>query len=175
MDVTWLDPRPGGHPTGWVRRRRTEPAGTDHRVSRQQAEDLWNSHGRTAYMLALALLGDETSAMRAVASGMADFARSDVSTSAPDARRSLARHIYWRSTEHTADITGTQPLPQPMVWLTQLARLQRTCLALCLFGGHSHQEVAGLLAVPPLTVARMLTSGLHELGRLSAEDVAIPV
>jgi DNA-directed RNA polymerase specialized sigma24 family protein len=55
-----------------------------------------------------------------------------------------------------------------MVRLGQLAQLQRTSLALCVFGGLSHREVAALLGLPPLTVALSLTSGLKELGHLQA-------
>ena len=55
-----------------------------------------------------------------------------------------------------------------MVWLGQLAELQRACLALCLFGGHNYREAAGLLGLPPMTVADLLTSGLREVKRLAA-------
>lgn len=168
---------PGKDRAGWARPRgaaqaaaRTSVAAptTDPGAARQQAEDLWDRHGRTAYALASALLGDEAAAMRAVALGMADFARSDVSSTASEARRSLARHVYWRSTDLTPDPSGMSELPPAMVWLAGLAQLQRACLAMCVFGGHSHQQAAALLNVPPLTVARLLTSGLQELSRLSA-------
>lgn len=147
--------------------------GSDAGAARQQPEEFWNDHGRYAYALACALLGDEPAAARAVALGMVDFARSDLSPSAPETRRALARHVYWRSTELTADTTDMQHLPPAMVRLAQLARLQRTCLALCLFGGHNHQQVAGLLGVPALTVAELLTSGLQELTRLRTAEATI--
>ena len=59
-----------------------------------------------------------------------------------------------------------------MVWLGQLAQLQRACLALCVFGGLTHREAADLLDVPPSTVAELLTAGLRELGRLAAGGTA---
>ena len=59
-------------------------------------------------------------------------------------------------------------LPPVMTWLAQLAQLQRACLALCVFGGHTHREAADLLDVAPTTVAELLTAGLHELGNLAA-------
>jgi DNA-directed RNA polymerase specialized sigma24 family protein len=62
----------------------------------------------------------------------------------------------------------TLRLPPSMVWLGQLAQLQRACLALCLFGGHTHREAASLLGVPSMTVAGLLTSGLKDLGLLAA-------
>lgn len=134
-----------------------------------QAEDLWERHGSSAYSLACALLGDEAAASLAVTLAMADLASSE-SASASDAGRSLARHVYWRSQELTGETSRTLRLPPAMVWLGQLAQLQRECLALCLFGGLTHREAAGLLGVPPLTVARMLTSALRDLGRLAAGD-----
>jgi len=129
--------------------------------------ELWTRHGGSIYALACTLLGDEEAAIRAVALGLADFARSNESPSPDRARRSMARHVYWRSGE-LADVTSRAPhLPPAMVGLGQLAQLQRACLALCVFGGHNHREAAGLLGVPPQTVAEMLTAGLRELGRLA--------
>ena len=63
-------------------------------------------------------------------------------------------------------------LPPVMVWVSQLARLQRASLALCVYGGLTHREAAALLDVPPSTVADLLTAGLRELGRLSAGAAA---
>lgn len=137
-----------------------------------QLEELWNRHGRSIYALACALLGDEAAAMRAVALGMTDLADATSSVSAPDARRSLARHVYWRSQELVTDTSRTLDLPPAMVWLGQLAQLQRACLALCVFGGHTHREAAALLRVPPTTVADLLTAGLAEVGCLAAGRTA---
>ena len=55
-----------------------------------------------------------------------------------------------------------------MVWVNQLGQLQRACLALCLFGGHTYREAAALLGLAPSTAAALLTSGLTELGRPTA-------
>ena len=136
--------------------------------TRRELEELWDLHGASVYALACALLGDETAAARAVTLGMTDLARSDGSVSADEARRSWARHVYWRSQELAGETSRTPDLPSTMVWLGQLARLQRSCLALCLFGGHTHREAAALLGVSPTTVADLLTSGLREVGRLAA-------
>ena len=54
-----------------------------------------------------------------------------------------------------------------MVWLGELAQLQRAGLALCVFGGHTYREAAGLLGLPPTTVAELLTSALREVNRLT--------
>ena len=68
--------------------------------------------------------------------------------------------------------SGRPSLPPVMVWLGQLAQLQRACLALCVFGGLTHREAADLLGVPPSTVAELLTAGLRELGHLAAGGAA---
>ena len=156
------------------------PRSTEHGLpsgqtgcSKVQAEDLWNGHGRSAYALACALLGDETAAKQAVVLGMTDFARSQASTSAGDTRRSLARHVYWRSTELASETSRTTGLPPTMAWLAQLAQQQRTSLALCAFGGHTYQEAADLLDIAPLTAAELLRSGLNELSGLSTPGIAV--
>jgi DNA-directed RNA polymerase specialized sigma24 family protein len=84
----------------------------------------------------------------------------------------MARHVYRHSQNLSADTSRTLRMPPAMVWISQLARLQRSCLALCLFGGHTHREAAALLGVTPTTAAGLLTSGLTELGRLAASDPA---
>jgi Sigma-70, region 4 len=137
-----------------------------------QLEDLWDRHGRSAYALACTLLGDEAAATLAVTRGMTDLAHSTKSVSATDARRALARHVYRRSQELVPQTSRTLRLPQAMVRLGQLAQLQRACLALCVFGGHTHREAAVLLGVPPMTVAELLTSGLREVGRSAADRTA---
>jgi DNA-directed RNA polymerase specialized sigma24 family protein len=54
-------------------------------------------------------------------------------------------------------------LPPAMLWISQVALAQRTCLALCVFGGHTHREAAALLGLPQMAVASLLTSGLKQL------------
>ena len=87
--------------------------------------------------------------------------------STEDARRSWARHVYRHSQELAGETSGTPHLPPVMVWLGQLAQLQRACLALCVFGGHTYREAADLLDVPPSTVADLLTAGLQRAGGAS--------
>ena len=125
------------------------------------AEDLWRSHGDSVYLLAHALLGDETRAMRAVALGMVDFRR-DSALPRGDAGRTLARLVYRRSAELAGEASGAE-VPSPVIGhLAHLARLQRASLALCL-SGHTYRDAAKVLGVAPRTVAQLLTSGLHEL------------
>jgi len=99
---------------------------------------------------------------------MSDLARSIHGVSTEEARRCLVRHVYQRTQELAGDTSGAGPLPPVMVWLSQLAWLQRASLALCVFGGLTHREAAALLDVPPGTVADLLTAGLRDLGRLAA-------
>ena len=146
------------------------PTSTGHTA--RQAENLLSGHGRAAFALACALLGDEETAVRATALGIVDLACSPA-VSPAGTRRALARRVYWRCEQIAGETTRAAPQPATMVRLRQLAQLQRTCLALCVFGGHTYREVASLLGVPPLTVATALTSGLKELGHLPADAIVV--
>ena len=98
---------------------------------------------------------------------MADLARWIREVSIEEAPRSLVRQVYRHAQERVCETPGAG-LPPIMVWLSQLARLQRASLALCVFGGLTQREAAALLDVPPGTVTDLLTAGLRELGRLAA-------
>ena len=135
-------------------------------------EKVWDRHGGSVYALACALLGDEAAAVRVVTLAMVDLARSTDAESHEDTLRFLARRVYRHSQEVSVEPSGNANLPPLMVWLGQLAELQRACLALCVFGGHTHREAADLLGVPPSTVAELLTAGLRELGHLAAGGAA---
>lgn len=144
----------------------TSAAGSEITPVQAMAVEAWERHGAAAYALACALLGDEQAASRAVTRAMADFVLTPVS---PDeARRTLARHVYRRCEELAENTPRTLRLPPAMVWIGQLAQAQRTCLALCLYGGHTHREAAALVGLSPVTVAGLLSSGLRELGHIAA-------
>jgi Sigma-70, region 4 len=138
----------------------------------RRAEEILEGHGPAAYALACALLGDATRATRAVALGVVDLACS-AETPPADTRRVLARQVYRRSQEMPGYAADAASLPATMLWLAQLARLQRTVLALCVFGGHTHREAAELLGVSPQTVALSLTSGLKDLGHLALAETVL--
>jgi len=146
------------------------PAGA---VTRGELEDLWDRHGGSAYALACALLGNEVAAAEAVRLAMADLARSTRGASPEEAQRCLVRHVYRHTQELVGQTPSTTQLPPVMVWVSQLARLQRACLGLCYFGGLTHREAAALLDVPPGTVADLLNAGLRELGRLAARGTPV--
>ena len=114
----------------------------------------------------------EVAAAEAVRLAMADLARSVRGVSTEEARRCLTRSVYRHTQEPAGDTSGAVLLPPLMMWVSQLARLQRASLALCVFGGLTHREAAALLDVPPSTVADLLTAGLRELGRLAAGGTA---
>lgn len=137
------------------------------------AEDLWNDHGQFVYSMACALLGDESAAMQAVAQGMVDYAHAGVMTSGDDTTRALARHVYRRATHLSVEIDDSTALPPAMLWLAQLAQLQRAALALCAFGGFTCTGAAELLRTTPTAVAQLLSSGLDELRRLSEPVIVI--
>ncbi len=155
---------------------RARPAAPAHSESQAgacgapQLESLWDRHGASAYTLACALLGDEEAAARAVRLAITDLVSTTGRESPEDALRPLTRRVYRRSQEIAVEPSGRSDLPPVMVWLAQLARLQRACLAVCFYGGLTHREAADLLGVPPGTVADLLTAGLRELGRLAAHD-----
>ncbi len=138
-----------------------------------QFDDLWDLHGAAVYALACLLLVDETAVVRAVTLGTTDLARAAGDVSTDDARRSWARHVFWRSQELVGQTSTPEQLPPAMVRLGRLAQLQRACLGLCLFGGHSYREAAGLLGVPPLEVADLLTAGLRDLERSAAAETPV--
>lgn len=137
-----------------------------------QLEDLWDRHAGCLYSLACALLGDEAAAVRAVTLAMVDLARTPPRDWPEDVPRHVAARVYWRSRDVAVEPSGLSHLPPVMTWLAQLAQLQRACLALCAFGGHTQREAADLLDVPPATVAELLTAGLRELGHLASEGTA---
>lgn len=135
-----------------------------------QAADLWDRHGVSVYALACALIGDEKPAIGVVTQAMQDLVGSAAGESAGEARGALTRYVYRRSLELTGGVVMTGSLPPAMVWLSRLADLQRTSLALCVFGGQTHREAADLIGIPAHTVAHLLTSGLRELSRDAADE-----
>lgn len=134
-------------------------------------QELWDRHGEPAYALACALIGDQAAAAEAVRLAMADLSRAEDVRTEDEARRFLAGAVlgHTPASKVTAD---PHRLPRPMVWLARLAGLQRTSLALCVYGGLTHREAAALLDVPPAAVAELITAGLRELNRLAATDAA---
>jgi DNA-directed RNA polymerase specialized sigma24 family protein len=123
--------------------------------------------------MACALLGDENAAVQTVTLAMVDLARTDAEDWPTDIPRYLSDRVYLRSQALTMESPSSSPGLPIIGWLARLARLQRSCLALCALGGYTHREAADLLNIAPAAVAEMLTSGLRELGHLAAGGPAI--
>ena len=121
--------------------------------------------------MACALLGDESAAMQAVADGMVDFSRRTPSPART--RPCTGSPVYRRTTYLTAGTADSSALPPAMVWLAQLARLQRAALALCAFGGFTCRSAAELLGTDPRCGRQLLSSGLDEVRRLSEPVIVI--
>ena len=97
---------------------------------------------------------------------MVDLALANEDTSDEETLRFLARRVY-RHSQVPLESSGGPHLPPVMVWLGQLTHLQRACLALCVFGGHTHRAAAELLGVPPGTVAELLTTAFVIWGHVA--------
>jgi DNA-directed RNA polymerase specialized sigma24 family protein len=133
-----------------------------------ELEQLWNSHGRAAYTLALALLGNEETAAEAVRRAMLDLTRPLDGLPTERAWSTLARDVYRRALALDTGTRTTTHLPPTMAWVNRMARLQRAAVALCTYGRLTHREAAALLDVTPGTVAELLTAGLRELRGLAS-------
>jgi hypothetical protein len=142
------------------------------------AELVWRHHGAALHLLACALLGDSSRAELEVAHSIAAFC-ARVSHVPPrdhdEARRSLARIVYTRCCD------GSEPMPPPglrsstspvLAWLLKLSTIQRTTLALCMFGAHDHHQAADVMGLPPADVATTLRAGMRAIGDGAAGALA---
>lgn len=157
------------------------PLSPRHEVSARRArrlaaadpEAVWDLFGSRLWALACVVVGEEPVAASAVALAMGDLF-SPAGAAQHQAAHTLlpaaARAVHARARElggHEGHdrAPGDPALPPLMTWTARLADLQRSVLALCCFGGHSYRMAAEVLAVPPATVAALLTSALMELER----------
>jgi hypothetical protein len=149
----------------------TGPAGAGSAGSADEVEDLWDRHGRTAYALASALLGNDAAA-EAVGLAISDLAGSVRGAEQEHARQDLARQVYRRAQALAGRTSDAVGLPPIIAWVRGLDRLQRESFALCAYGGLTHREAAALLEVPPSTVADLLRASLRELRHVIAGPAA---
>lgn len=131
-------------------------------------EELWDLHGASLFAMACALLGEESAATSALTLGMMDLYRHPEHMPrhpADEALRDAGRCVYVRCSQVPADdTTGWSAAGPPVIArLRDLALLQRTTLALCIFGGHTYREAAAVLHIPAGAAARLLISGLQDL------------
>lgn len=136
-----------------------------------EAEELWDRHGRAAYALASALLGN-VAAVEAVGLAIGDLAGSVRGRTTEQTRQDLVRQVYRRAQGLDERGHDAVDLPPIVAWVSGLARLQRESLALCAYGGLTHREAAALLEVPPSTVAELLRASLRELRMLTPGPAA---
>ena len=133
--------------------------------------DLYDNHGRSAYALASALLGNDAAA-EAVGLAIRDLAGSVSGRTTEQARLDLVRQVYRRAQDLAGSTGDVVALPPIIAWVSRLARLQRESFALCAYGGLTHREAAALLEVPPSTVADLLRASLRELGHVPVAPAA---
>lgn len=135
---------------------------------------LWDLHGAALFTLACAMLGDESAAMRAVSLGMMDlYTPSDPEPDDIDETLQGAAcrvHSRCRAMLAGPPMRRTITLPPLMLWIGEIAAAQRSTLALCMFGGHTYRDAAGVLDLSPEVVADLLTSGLTELGQRATAE-----
>lgn len=140
----------------------------------------FDRHGEALLCLASAMIGRGAAAESAVIETIADASARMDWTHPEDERglrRELARLTYWRCVRWSGAVSQDDPqtsvaslephrdADQPTAdALDGLSGQERAAIALCLYGAHTYQETAELLALPPETVARLLSFGLHRLG-----------
>lgn len=130
-------------------------------------EKVYAEHGDDLLALAWTLLGNRADAKVVVIETLADACTaSDLGcrepidgTADPDLKRRLSRLTYERCRARPIVATGTA-MPEVLSWQ------QRAAIALCMFGAHTCDEAASVLALTAATVAELLRSGLHELAPL---------
>lgn len=135
-------------------------------------------HGEAMLGLAVMILGGPAEAELAVVDAISDAYARSLGTRAHDSgslRRELARLTYWRCIRGRGPGTANDPPAATTVGLepgsaslaTESLRTlpvqERAAIALCLYGEHTYQEAADLLALPSETVAELLSLGLHRL------------
>jgi hypothetical protein len=132
-------------------------------------EEAWHRHGAAVFALALVLSDDVEEAESVVVQAFLDACTPSDLAVASVSRHDMARYVYvlWlrrmaeprtaatklRTRRVTAGSTG---LPV----LRGMSSLQRTAIALALFGEHTHREIASLMELTPHDVAALMRSGL---------------
>lgn len=138
-------------------------------VVRPLAVDLYDAHGGAMFALATVLLSDREAAAAVVveviksaacgASGGVQVARSDLAVEV----LSSCRRLRGGSTR-PSDAPAVDPV---LGWLAGLSDLERTALALVLFGRSDSRWVADVLSVPSSTITTTLHDSLAALAATS--------
>jgi hypothetical protein len=135
----------------------------------KEPDQIWARHGAALYALACAMTGNHAGAQRAITAGMTSYLDRVEHRPGPEsdeALRALAPYVYRSYEGRVLDQARNRvvhSLPPLMTRLRDVARFQRTSLALCLFCGQSCSEAADLLGLSPTAISTFLRSGLREL------------
>lgn len=137
-------------------------------------DTLLDEHGADLFSLAYTILGDHVEAEDVVAHLLSDACRRPHPNRDRGSRRNLSRRLYLSCTRvRIGPRLPYVPVERPvdrdaaavtmMVRLGELSEQQRAALALCLFGDHTYEQVADLIALPEPVVLQLLCSGLSEI------------
>ena len=130
-------------------------------------EDAWQRHGTAVFALALVLSDDSEDAEAVVVQAFLDACTPGDIAVAAVSRHEMARYVYvlWlrRMAEPKARAELKAQRSQVPV-LGGMTHLQRTAIALALFGEHTYQEIASLMELTPKDVAALMRSGLLAAG-----------
>jgi hypothetical protein len=129
-------------------------------------EEAWQRHGAAVFALALVLSDDAEDAESVVVQAFLDACTPSDLALATLTRHDIARYVYVLWLRRVAESgmvagietrrTGSSGLPA----LREMSSLQRTAIALALFGEHTYQEIASLMELTPKNVAALMRSGL---------------
>ncbi|MEV8376490.1 sigma factor-like helix-turn-helix DNA-binding protein [Kribbella sp. NPDC056861] len=158
---------PAGGTDGWAddRRELLEVAGAGDPWAVGQ---LCDRHGGALFALARAVLGDSQRAEDVVVEVIARACvdpGATASVRARSLRRELARLTYLYAARCLDDTSrpGSGSVTPTMAGLAELARQQRSAVALIQCGDHTIGDVADLLDLSVSAVATLLCAGLQEL------------
>lgn len=137
-------------------------------------QSLAEEHGAALCALAAVILIDREQAEDEVAKLLVHACSAPLTTLDGGTRRVLSRQLYlnctWARLVSGLSLSGpsahqpsTDSFADRIDQLAALSEQQRAAIALFLYGDHSYQEVAELIALPAPVVVGLLRSGLAEL------------
>lgn len=151
----------------------TEPAAAPPKLF-LDIDTLIDEHSADLFSLAYIILGDHREAEDVVAHLLSDACRRPHRNPDRGSRRNLSRRLYLSCTRvrigpRLPFVPADRPVDHDAAAVTVIMRLgelseqQRATLALCLFGDHTYEQVADLIALPAPVVLQLLRSGLREI------------
>ena len=138
-------------------------------TQRTDLEETWHRHGAALFALSLVLFEDVDAAESVVTQAFLDACTPADIALAPVSRRELARYVYVLWVRRTTAPGSARQLafsahpgwrPSGVAAMAKLSRLQRTAIALALFGEHTYTEIATLMDLPAMDIASLMRSGL---------------